>query len=211
MLMSLLAEPDVRWLVLCGDESRRRRQGEALRCLFDHGVGPDGEILGTRHRSARLPVLRSEEVETVRRQVAVRDLSGVQELDRIRAAVAECRSLPVEPLPRRSPVTPSETIAVPERGFRLKQLDPAGFFVILVDRGPGSLFVEHYGPDRILRHRLTGKDADSLCSAIVEWGLVSRLDHAAYLGRELARAEIALRHGLNYRQDAGVKPPHSLP
>ncbi|MEM4524601.1 MAG: DUF4346 domain-containing protein, partial [Archaeoglobaceae archaeon] len=30
---------------------------------------------------------------------------------------------------------------------------------------------------------------------------VSRLDHAAYLGRELMKAEIALRLGKNYIQD----------
>jgi dihydropteroate synthase len=30
---------------------------------------------------------------------------------------------------------------------------------------------------------------------------VSQLDHAAYLGAELARAEVSLRAGLAYRQD----------
>jgi dihydropteroate synthase len=35
-------------------------------------------------------------------------------------------------------------------------------------------------------------------------GLVSRLDHAAYLGSELAKAEIALKTGKEYIQDRGL-------
>ena len=36
----------------------------------------------------------------------------------------------------------------------------------------------------------------------IEKGLVSRLDHAAYLGKELARADESLRSGDPYVQDA---------
>ena len=46
-----------------------------------------------------------------------------------------------------------------------------------------------------------GKTAEQVYDQIVEKGLVSRLDHAAYLGSELAKAEIALRTGKEYIQD----------
>jgi tetrahydromethanopterin S-methyltransferase subunit A len=48
-----------------------------------------------------------------------------------------------------------------------------------------------------------------MCSALIEWGLVSRLDHAAYMGRELLKAEVALRSRLAYRQDEALtlRPP----
>jgi len=36
----------------------------------------------------------------------------------------------------------------------------------------------------------------------IEGGLLIRLDHAAYLGRELTRAEHALSSGETYAQDA---------
>jgi len=39
-------------------------------------------------------------------------------------------------------------------------------------------------------------------TSVLAAGLVSRLDHAAYLGRELTRAEHALRSGTRYRPDA---------
>lgn len=44
--------------------------------------------------------------------------------------------------------------------------------------------------------------AAKLYIPVVDKGLISRLDHAAYLGRELARAEQALRTGESYTQDA---------
>jgi tetrahydromethanopterin S-methyltransferase subunit A len=38
----------------------------------------------------------------------------------------------------------------------------------------------------------------------VERGFVTQLDHAAYLGRELAKAEAALSDGITYEQDAAL-------
>lgn len=46
-----------------------------------------------------------------------------------------------------------------------------------------------------------GKTAAELYVPAVEHGLVSRLDHAGYAGRELARAEHALLTGEPYVQD----------
>jgi dihydropteroate synthase-like protein len=48
---------------------------------------------------------------------------------------------------------------------------------------------------------VAGDNAKSIVDTIVSNGLVSRLDHAAYLGRELKKAEIALKLGKNYVQD----------
>jgi len=48
---------------------------------------------------------------------------------------------------------------------------------------------------------------------VVEEGLVTQLDHAAYLGRELAKAEVALKTGAHYEQDAalGILPSEQNP
>ncbi len=44
-------------------------------------------------------------------------------------------------------------------------------------------------------------DAESIVKTAIKMGLVSRLDHAAYLGRELKKAEIAYKLGKSYVQD----------
>jgi dihydropteroate synthase len=50
-------------------------------------------------------------------------------------------------------------------------------------------------------HVLRGQGAEVLLAEVVRLGLVSRLEHSAYLGRELAKAEVALRLGRGYLQD----------
>jgi tetrahydromethanopterin S-methyltransferase subunit A len=89
--------------------------------------------------------------------------------------------------------------------------DPAGYFVVYVDRARQLLSFEHFRNDGVLDAVIEGKTAPELYSPVVEKGLVSRLDHAAYLGRELARAEQALKSGEPFIQDAApealVTPP----
>jgi dihydropteroate synthase-like protein len=48
---------------------------------------------------------------------------------------------------------------------------------------------------------VAGRNARDILNTLIEKGLVSRLDHAGYLGRELERAEIALRLKRSYVQD----------
>jgi dihydropteroate synthase len=49
-----------------------------------------------------------------------------------------------------------------------------------------------------------GKTAEAVYTKIMTFGLVSQLDHAAYLGIELSKAEIALKTGKEYVQDKGL-------
>jgi len=80
--------------------------------------------------------------------------------------------------------------------------DMVGWFKIEVDREEGLIAATHYPfegkeQDAIIK----GLDARGIYLAIIGKGLISKLDHAAYLGKELAKAEIALRMGRAYIQD----------
>jgi dihydropteroate synthase-like protein len=82
--------------------------------------------------------------------------------------------------------------------------DPCGVFRVAVDHQCGELVLLHYasvGAEEPL-HVLRGQGAEPLLAEVVRLGLVSRLEHSAYLGRELAKAEVALRLGRGYVQDA---------
>ncbi len=74
-----------------------------------------------------------------------------------------------------------------------------------IDRQRRRLLLDHYDQDRRLLHRLEGESAAALAQTVVRFGLVSELSHAAYLGRELARAEAALTLGLRYEQDSPLR------
>jgi tetrahydromethanopterin S-methyltransferase subunit A len=80
--------------------------------------------------------------------------------------------------------------------------DKAGYFVVYPDRARRVLLLEHYRNDGVLDVVIEGRAAAELYYPAIEQGLISRLDHAAYLGRELARAERALESGAPYVQDA---------
>jgi dihydropteroate synthase len=110
---------------------------------------------------------------------------------------------------------------------RFIELDPSGYFIIYVDRSAGLVCAKHYSntinekglacdPEtgRPLSVRGTvvrtptatfcGRTAKELCIKIFEETKpcpLSYLDHAAYLGREFVRAEMALVSGEEYVQD----------
>jgi tetrahydromethanopterin S-methyltransferase subunit A len=89
------------------------------------------------------------------------------------------------------------------------EFDDKGFFVIMIDREKKKIIVEHYNyvKDKSLiktgkiNEVIEGIDAEELCKKIITKGLISRLDHASYLGRELQRAELALKNGIDYTQE----------
>jgi tetrahydromethanopterin S-methyltransferase subunit A len=60
---------------------------------------------------------------------------------------------------------------------------------------------------------IEGATPAALYATAIERGLLTRLDHAAYLGRELGRAEQSLRTAEHYVQDraAGIEEGVILP
>ncbi|HEY9878389.1 MAG TPA: DUF4346 domain-containing protein [Leptolyngbyaceae cyanobacterium] len=111
---------------------------------------------------------------------------------------------------------------------RFIELDPEGYFLIYLDREQGVICAKHFTnvindkglacdpetgkplPTKGKTQRshtqvYTGRTAKELCIAIFEDAAnpcpISFLDHAAYLGREFVRAEMALISGEEYVQD----------
>ena len=71
--------------------------------------------------------------------------------------------------------------------------DPAGSFRIYLAKE--KIVARH---ERIT---VVGENARYILNTLIDNGSVSRLDHAGYLGRELAKAELALQLGRSYTQD----------
>jgi tetrahydromethanopterin S-methyltransferase subunit A len=93
------------------------------------------------------------------------------------------------------------------------QYDDRGFFIIIVDHDKKKIVVEHYeyvkDNNRIktgkIKNTFEGTDAFELRDEIMKKSLMSRLDHAFYLGVELGKAELALKEGLEYTQDDEIR------
>lgn len=110
---------------------------------------------------------------------------------------------------------------------RYIELDPSGYFIIYLDREAGQICAKHFTNsinekglacdpetgeplpcnsklERTPTAVFTGRTAKEICIKIFEETKpcpISYLDHAAYLGREFARAEYALIMGQDYIQD----------
>lgn len=84
--------------------------------------------------------------------------------------------------------------------------DPKGCFKILLDRDNKEIVLIYYPTYKLNEPRLIlkGKDALSLCKEVIKRNLISKLEHAGYLGLELQKAEIALRLGKSYVQDSNL-------
>lgn len=98
-----------------------------------------------------------------------------------------------EKRPRPEVVLPAHLEVRPARQSRTFVLDPAGSFRIGL-----------CGDEIVAVHErmvIKGRTAREILDTAIDLNLVSRLDHAAYLGRELEKAEIALRLGKSYTQD----------
>jgi dihydropteroate synthase-like protein len=88
--------------------------------------------------------------------------------------------------------------------------DARGLFKIAADRLNDVVVAMHFSAAQTEKPTviIKGKTAENIYAKIVEMGLVTRLEHAAYLGSELAKAEIALRTGKEYIQDKQLFKKH---
>lgn len=202
LIRNVLANPHVRGLLVCGEDTRHvigHLPGQSLASLFQNGLDEAGRIRGARGKRPVLQNVTRAQVEAFREQVTLVSRIGETDLEVLSAQVA--REAGDAPGPfEGSPVdvgVPALEVAEPKKLVP----DPAGYCVIYPDRARARLLLEHYTNAGVLDCVLDGPTPAAVYGAAVERGLVSRLDHAAYLGGELARAERSLQTGERYVQD----------
>jgi thymidylate synthase len=88
-------------------------------------------------------------------------------------------------------------LIIGKRPFKVN-LDPMGYFRITLDSK--EILVEHRFEDVTLKE-YRGKKAERLQHEIARDVAVSDINHAIYLGRQLAKAEMALKDGREFVQD----------
>ena len=81
------------------------------------------------------------------------------------------------------------------------EMDPGGYFLIRINPEAGLIEAGLCRKDNIILRKITGRTAEEVGYTIVKQKLTSHLQHLVYLGKELEKAEICLKLGLDYVQD----------
>ncbi len=207
VIKNVVTSPTLRYLIVAGSDSQGHQTGQTLIALAANGVDDQGRVIGS---TGKRPILRNvsaPEIQAFGEQVQVVDMIGCEDPDEIGAKIAklsqqatapcgcsECGGtspVPIAAMPAIIPATASAAV----------RMDAAGYFVVVPLAGRGVIHVEHYAYDNALLRVIEGETARTICHTIIDGGWVTELSHAAYLGKELAKAELSLHHGFKYVQD----------
>jgi tetrahydromethanopterin S-methyltransferase subunit A len=208
IIKNVISNPAIGYLVCVGNEPPKHLTGATIAALFKNGIDEDKRIPESPGMRPMLPNTSVEEVEAFRSQVEPTLMIGCTDIDEIHDKVRDLAArAPESPASEFQPPGTLEAdeaieriMAIGEEPIRIK-LDKAGYFVVNIE--DGVILVEHYSYKEKLLRIIEGQDARSIYLTIVRNRWVSKLDHAAYVGKELTKAELSIRHGLKYLQDGG--------
>ncbi|RME73711.1 MAG: DUF4346 domain-containing protein [Planctomycetota bacterium] len=201
---NVVANPHIRVLLICGEDTPGRIghfPGQSLISLVENGIDERARIVGAAGKRPVLQNIGADLVEHFRRQVRVVDHRGLVDAGAVAAAIedaAACSPGPIDDGPVIARAVRTIRAAPAERLV----LDRAGYVVVVPDRRRMLLVAEHYDNRGVLDAVVEGRTGTEIVATLLREGLVTRADHAAYLGREFALAEMALREGSVYVQDA---------
>ncbi len=90
-------------------------------------------------------------------------------------------------------------------------MDPKGYFLIKIDKnnklirvGYCKIINDNINQDHEMICEVIGKTAIEIANTLIKEGFISSLQHAADMGIELNKAEIAMKNDLEYVQDKDI-------
>lgn len=195
-------------MILCGKDSEGHFSGDALLSLINNGIDENMKIIGAKGRKPVLSNVTLEEVNSFRKQVELIDLIGCDNIDVILSKLKAIHertmvdfNISEYQIEGKTRLSSIQVVNVVEKDpFRVK-LDKAGYFVIVPKSRVGKILVEHFANNNQLLRIIKGDNARDIYWTIIENGWITEISHAAYLGKELTKAEMSIKHGFKYIQD----------
>jgi tetrahydromethanopterin S-methyltransferase subunit A len=229
IIKNVVTNPAINFMIIAGRDPEGHKSGETLLALWENGVDESMRVIGSTGRRPILKNVSFTEVEAFRRQIQidnmigckdvkilanrVKELSERKDILRSKDSVVsvgsssdcgcheECHDQPsvakIEPRFRVTATVPRIKATKP----KAVKLDRAGYFVIIPSKETGIITVEHYSYDNKLLRTIEGKNSRDIYLTIINNKWVTDLAHAAYLGKELAKAELSIKKGFRFIQD----------
>jgi len=223
IIKNVVSNPAITYIILAGKDTEGHKSGKTLLALWENGVDRDMRVIGSEGRRPILKNVSTDNVDKFRKQIRIEDMIGcedtrllakkIRELSEkaaVQPAVSSCGcsssccdattvSMPASMISKPSAAIP--TVKSKKFSKSSIKLDKAGYFVILPQKSKANILVEHYSYDNKLIRKIEGKNSRDIYLTIVSNNWVTELGHAAYLGKELSRAELSLKKGYKFVQD----------
>lgn len=208
IVKAVIKNPRIRFIVLCGEEMVPRFAGFALKCLWENGIEENGKIIGAKGLMPFIKNLSPDEIEYFRKQVKVLDAIGENDESKIESLIDSCNSnnpgIYDSPPPKGIETDIIVADYNPDSGWTADEKNDENWFIIGIDREAHTLFAEHYigyGENMKKCCKIVGSTTEAVLGTIVKLRKVTKLYHAGYLGKELQKAEIAMKKGIKYNQE----------
>mgnify|MGYP001052188462 FL=1 len=204
IIQNVVSNSYIRYLILCGRESKGHFVSQAIEMLIQNGIDNDKRIIGAK---GNMPFLRGIEnilIERFRKQIIPIDLMPETDSQKIMNLVNDCLNKK-NARPLKEAIKIKEIKEIEAKACPKWIPDPKGFFVISVDKNKKKILVEHFDKNNKLNEKIVGDCAEEISKTITNLDLIGDFkqtkEHSMYLGRELQKAEIALKNNLDFEQD----------
>ena len=209
IIQNTLAAPYLRYLILCGDDVTGHFSGQSMLSLFENGINERMRIAGAKGKRPILANTAPQDVAAFTEQIEVVDMIGCTDVEKIvhkieelaERAVLEPRSCGEKSHSEDRNVSQIKVIMAKQKDAAKVKMDKAGYFVIVPKAKQGIILVEQYNYANQLLRVIQGNNAQDIYATIIENNWLTELSHAAYMGKELAAAQLSMQMGFKYVQD----------
>ncbi len=213
IIQNVIANPNIRFLILCGKPSKGHFVEQAFMALKQNGVNEEKTIIGAVGNMPHLKGLDVGIIEQFRAQVEPINLNGETDANVVMEKVEECLLRNPGPFGsvknnQEQKINQEQKREVEAKGpFEWKE-DPNGFFTVSLRPQEKKIAVYHL-QDGEITEKVIGESALDICYKIGQMQLVGNfeqtVEHAMYLGRELQKAEVCLKNQIDYEQDNDIE------
>ncbi len=214
IVKNIVTNPAIGHLILAGKETEGHKSGQTLLALWKNGVNKDMRVVGSKGRRPILKNVTLSEVSRFRKQVKIDDQIDCENVKLLAGRIKDLSKKTVTPLalvscgceschdePKKKTRSRSGNARVKAKAPGSIKLDKAGYFVIIPSKKDKLITVEHYSYENKLLRTIEGKSSRNIYHTLISNKWVKDLTHAAYLGKELERAELSIRKKFKFVQD----------
>jgi tetrahydromethanopterin S-methyltransferase subunit A len=208
LIKNIITNPAIRFLIIAGKDPEGHHSGKTLLALYENGVDKNMRVIGSTGRRPILKNVTLSDVNKFRKQLQIENQIGCEDIRSLNKKIKELSKRKIATLQLLTCGLPDardkgkiNKIRAKRHSSKEIKLDKAGYFVIIPSKKDRMITVEHYSYDNKLLRTIEGDNSRDIYLTIISNNWITDLTHAAYLGKELARAELSIKKGFKYVQD----------